>query len=192
MNIRSTRPLAIFAVAFLLLSAQGFTQTKYQKILVLSQVEEINYKRQMEDAMVTALRESGCQAIAAYNTISAEEARDTALLIKKAAELGVDALLSFKPMSEEQSFKNTPSVGVSVGIPIRIGFLHTFIGGTVPLAGGVKEQKSVNMLSSFYIKQTGSAIWNKYTSVKLKSDMSAVISRFAADIQKALLKEAVL
>lgn len=164
-----------------------------KKMLVLAKISENAYRYLMEDEMARAIAEKGVNAIASYPNISEEEAKDTSKLIEKAEKLEVDALIAFKIIDVDKEFRNTPVVSAQVGIPIRIGFLHTYIGTNVPLAGGrLKEQKVITVSVALYTNKSGNPSWTKIIKTKVKDDMEQSVRNIVKDTLKGLAKSKIL
>lgn len=186
----------LLALAFISFSANTFSQTEkptIKKLLVLAKIHENAYRYLMEDDMANALNAKGVNAMASYPNISEDDAKDTSKLIAKAELLEVDALIAFKIIDVEKEFRNTPAVTAHVGVPVRIGFLHTYIGTNVPISGGsVKEQKVITVSVALYTNKSGNPSWTKIIKAKVKDDVELTVKSIVKETLKGLAKDKIL
>lgn len=186
-----TRSILI-ALVLLTFGSRVISQTEkptIKKMLVLAKIHENAYRYLMEDDMAKALNAKGVNALASYPNISEEDAKDTSKLIAKAEQLDVDALIAFKIIDVEKEFRNTPAVSAHVGVPVRIGFLHTYIGTNVPIAGGsVKEQKVITVSVALYTNKSGNPGWTKIIKAKVKDDVELTVKSIVKDTLKGMEK----
>jgi len=166
---------------------------KYQKILVLAKVEQPGIKKQFEDAMVKSLKDKGYHAIPSYANITADDLTSAEKLSARADSLQIDALLAYTVLGVETTVKNTPQVSANVGVPVRIGFMSVYVGGSVPLGGGPKQEKTVRVKAGFYNqKNSPEPSWSMELTGSLSNGTDAVVYDFVKKSAKALFKQKVL
>lgn len=166
---------------------------KYSKILVLAKVQEPEIEKSFENEVVSALKNKGYIAIPSYSSFTPAELENTDRLVAKADSLGIDALLAFTLKNVETTVVNTPQVSASVGVPVRIGFFSVFVGGSVPLGGGPKEESTVHVLSAFYNdRNSEEPAWQMPLSGSLSYGTETLINDFTRKSIKALFKQKIL
>jgi hypothetical protein len=162
----------------------------YRKVVVLAKTSDELAKRQIEDATVKLLNDKGISAIPAYSNITAEDLATEDALIAKADILEVDALIVYTITGQDTKIKNSPSVSMGVGVPIRMGIFGGFLGGSVPIAGGAKAVSIVNANASFYNRSSKSMQWSYPLSGKLKKGTSKLAADFAKTTVNAMESDA--
>jgi len=202
-SISTTKPdVRIFKVILIILcllsipagkAGEPVPAGKYKKIVVLAKIEQANLKKQFEEAVVGQLKAKGYEAVTSGSIFTNEELEDTETLEKKIEELGIDAALVYTIENFETKVTNTPTVRASVGVPVRIGFVHAYIGSSVPLGGGPQQDKIVHLIAGFYTDKTSTE--PAYTiplSGNLDKGPDALISDFSKKSIKALVKNDLL
>ena len=188
----------VFLSIFLILSlcsAQSswkspeYKAEKYRKVIVLAKISDDLAKRQVEDATVKLLAEKGITAIPAYSNITEEDLASEDALIKKADSLQADALVVYTITGQNTDYKSTPSVNMTVGVPVRAGIFRGFLGTNVPIAGGAKTVKTVNANASFYNRSSKDKQWSYQLSGRLKSSTDKLAASFAKTTVNALLRD---
>jgi hypothetical protein len=162
----------------------------YRKVIVLAKTSDELAKRQIEDATVKLLNDKGISAIPAYSNITAEDLATEDALIAKADILEVDALIVYTITGQDTKIKNSPSVSMGVGVPIRMGIFGGFLGGSVPIAGGAKAVSIVNANASFYNRSSKSMQWSHPLSSKLKKGTNKLAADFAKTTVNAMQNDA--
>lgn len=198
MNLhRSSQLFSLAGIIILTILFSGITLAqdkgagpKYNKILVLAKIEQNDLKKSLEDQMVAALKKEGYNAIASYSNFSADDLSSVDKLIARADTLNVDALVAFVGLGVETTVKNSPTVSASVGVPVRIGFMSVFVGGSVPLGGGPQQQKIVNLKAGFYTDRDPR--WTMNLSGNLDKGTDALIYDVVKKTKKGLFKDKVL
>jgi hypothetical protein len=166
---------------------------KYQKILILAKVEQANSKKQFEDAMVKALKDKGYNAIPSYSNLTPDDLSNLDKLSAKADTLKIDALLAFSVINVETTIVNTPQVSASVGVPVRVGFMSVCVGGSVPLGGGPKQVKTVNVRAGLYNKKgSQDPVWSLVLSGNLDNGTDELVYKFVKKTVKTLFSQSVL
>jgi hypothetical protein len=166
---------------------------KYKKILILAKVEESDIEKNFENAVVAALKDKGYTAIPSYNTFTKGDIENTARLVAKADSMDIDALLAFTLVNIETKIINNPQVNASIGVPVNIGFFSVFVGTSVPLGGGTREEKTVHVKAGFYYERNSKEpSWTMDLSGSLDDGTDALIYNFTRKTVKALFKQKVL
>lgn len=190
----------VFLSIFLILSicsAQSswkspeYKAEKYRKLIVLAKISDDLAKRQVEDATVKLLAAKGITAIPAYSNITAEDLASEEALINKADSLQADALIVYTITGQNTDFKNSPSVNMNVGVPVRVGIFRGFLGTNVPITGGAKKVNPVNANASFYNRSSKDKQWSHPLSGKLKSGTDKLATSFAKTTVNALFRDAI-
>jgi hypothetical protein len=166
-----------------------YQATTYRKVLVLAKTTDEIAKREIEDATVKMLGEKGIAALPAYANIAPADAESEEKFLTKADALEIDALLVYTLKGKQNEYKNTPSVNMSVGVPVRVGIFGGFIGTNVPIAGGAKTVTVVNAAAVLYNRSGKDMQWQLPLSGKLKNDAGVLAASFAKSTVKALLKD---
>jgi len=161
----------------------------YRKVLVLAKITDQLAKRQLEDGTVKLLEEKGITAIPAYSKLTDADLNEEETFMSKMDDLQVDAAIIYTVKGTETKYKNTTSAGVSVGVPVRVGIFRGSIGTHVPLAGGTKSARKVNVNASFYNRSSKDMLWSFPLSGKLKNDTSKLAGSFANNTVNAMIKD---
>lgn len=193
------RIFKLILMSFFILSLSAWTgsktqpEVKYRKVLVLAKIEQADLKKQFEEAVVSQLKSKGYEALTSSSVFTKEDPENMENLEKKIEELGIDALLAYTVQNVETRVTNTPSVHASVGVPVRIGFMHVYVGGSVPLGGGPQQDKIVHMTVGFYNDKTSEdPAYTMPLSGNLDKGTDALISDFAKKSVKSLVKKGLL
>ena len=191
-----------FAIAFVLPSfsqkvlnswvSPEYTKSDYRKVAVLAKISDKKIQQMVEDNAVLELRAKGINAITSYLNFKEEDLSSHDAVITKADQLQVDAVVVFSVKREDTKVQNTPTLSAGVGIPIRIGFIHTYIGGSVPLAGGPKLVDVLQLKSEFYNRNSDAPHWNTTYEFKLKNNYEAVAKGWTSKTVAAILKAGIL
>jgi len=190
--------MAILSIAFLLdpFSMRGQSSTTdpgSRTVLVLAKVEQPGIREKFENTMVNALEKKGYHAIASYSNIRPEDTIGREPFMARLEELGVNALLAFRIVDYEKKTVNTPTVSASVGVPVRVGFMSVFVGGSVPLGGGPKQVETVNVRAALYTDpDSHNPCWTLDLSGNLNNGTDALIYDFTKKTAKALVKQKAL
>lgn len=202
-SISQTKPyFSIFKVILVLIcflsvsigigSEPGST-VKYNKVLVLAKIEQDNLKKQFEEAVVSQLKSKGYEAVASSSIFTKEELENMETLENKVEELGIDAVLVYTVQNVETRVVNTPAVHASVGVPVRVGFMNVYVGGSVPLGGGPKQEKIVHITAGFYNDKTSAEpAFTMPLSGNLDKGTDPLINSFAKMSVKSLVKNDIL
>jgi predicted CoA-binding protein len=201
--MRSGWLASTFYLACLLLSGYGlqaqtawtsptYKAEAYQKIAVLAKVNDDMARRFMEDAMVKALQDKGYGAIPSYPNFSSSQLATEDSLVKRAEELGVDALILFSDPKQATEYKQRQSVSANVGVPVRVGFMHVYLGTNVPITGGSSKKQTVTLKCSFYNRSSRDAQWSLTMSEKYKDDPGALAKKLAATAFERLKKDKII
>lgn len=169
--------------------ASEYKAEPYRNVLVLAKVSDEYSKRQLEDMTVKQLKEKGIIAIPAYSKLNDTDMENETTFMSKMDDLEVDAAIIYSVKGSETIYKNTPSVGVSVGVPVKVGIFRGSIGTHVPLAGGTKSNRIVNLNAAFYNRSSKDMVWSLPLSGKLKSDTSKLASNFAKTTVNGIMKD---
>jgi hypothetical protein len=169
-----------------------YSKPDYRKVAVLAKITDKEFQQMVEDNAVLALREKGITAITSYLNFKQEDLSSHEALIAKADQLQVDAVVVFSVKREDTKIQNTPTLSAGIGIPVRIGFLHTYIGGSVPLAGGSKLVDVLQLKSEFYNRNSDTPHWNTIYEFKLKNNYEAIAKGWTTRTVDALFNKKIL
>jgi hypothetical protein len=169
-----------------------YAKPNYRKVAVLAKISDKEIQQMVEDNAVLALREKGITAITSYLNFKEADLASTEALIAKADQLQVDAVVVFSVLREDSKIQNTPTLSAGVAIPIRIGFLHTYIGGSVPLAGGPKFVDVLQLKSEFYNRNSETPHWTTTYEFKLKNNYEAIAKGWTTRTVASLFRTAIL
>jgi len=169
-----------------------YTKSEYRKVAVLAKISDKKIQQMVEDNAVLELRAKGINAITSYLNFKEEDLSSQDALIAKADQLQVDAVVVFSVKREDTKVQNTPTLSAGVGIPIRIGFIHTYIGGSVPLAGGPKLVDVLQLKSEFYNRNSDAPHWNTTYEFKLKNNYDAIAKGWTSRTVAAILRAGIL
>jgi hypothetical protein len=169
-----------------------YSKPDYRKVAVLAKITDKEFQQMVEDNAVLALREKGITAITSYLNFKQEDLSSHEALISKADQLQVDAVVVFSVKREDTKIQNTPTLSAGIGIPVRIGFLHTYIGGSVPLAGGSKLVDVLQLKSEFYNRNSDTPHWNTIYEFKLKNNYEAIAKGWTTRTVDALFSKKIL
>lgn len=160
--------------------------------MVLAKISDDAARKQLEDATVNALKAKGFNAVTAYMHVTADDLSSEEKFIQKIEAEQVDALIVFDKPSTTSEYKNTPSVSAGVGVPVRVGFFNVFLGGSVPIAGGVKQEQVINLKSSFYNKDSRMPFWALDLNGKLNKGTASLADEFSLKVVSSLISSNIL
>jgi hypothetical protein len=169
-----------------------YTKSEYRKVAVLAKISDKKIQQMVEDNAVLELRAKGINAITSYLNFKDEDLSSHDAVITKADQLQVDAVVVFSVKREDTKVQNTPTLSAGVGIPIRIGFIHTYIGGSVPLAGGPKLVDVLQLKSEFYNRNSDTPHWNTTYEFKLKNNYEAIAKGWTTRTVAAIFRAGIL
>lgn len=165
----------------------------YKKIVVLVKVTDDSKRRILEDAMVNELNEKKYNAINSYSNFSVSDLETEEALIKRADSLGVDALVYFSDPNIETQYQQKPVVTANVGVPVKVGFMHVYLGTGIPLGkGGSRKKETITLKSSFYNKSSRDPQWSIQLTDDFKGDINSIATKFARKTITNLYKSKVL
>lgn len=161
------------------------------KVLVIAKVKEEGKRRQLEEEARSELREKGVEAMLGADVLEESDLASEDALRKKVEVLGVDGVLGFVVLGIEEKVKHSSaSVSVGVGVPVNVGGLSMFIGGSVPLGGGApKVTRKVNLRARYFARPFAAPVWEKVYSENLFDDTTPLVQYLAHDSVKALKKK---
>lgn len=169
-----------------------YKKSSYTKIMVLAKISDDAARKQLEDATVNALKAKGYTAVTAYMHVTADDLTSEEKFIRKIQSEQVDALIVFDKPSTTAEYKNMPQVSAGVGVPVRVGFFNVFLGGSVPIAGGVKQEQVINLKSSFYNKDSRMPFWALDLNGKLNKGTASLAEEFAGKVVSSLISSNIL
>ena len=169
-----------------------YTKPNYRKVAVLAKISDKEIQQMVEDNAVLALREKGITAITSYLNFKEADLASTEALIAKADQLQVDAVVVFSVLREDSKIQNSPTLSAGLAIPVRIGFIHTYIGGSVPLAGGPKFVDVLQLKSEFYNRNSETPHWTTTYEFKLKNNYEAIAKGWTTRTVASLFRNAIL
>ncbi len=177
-SVAGTKTTSSWAAADLKAGAPG-------KYLVLARFSEESAKRILEDAFVKKLRDAGVEAVAAYQTLTAEDLADENAIKAKAEQLGVTSGIVFTVTGESTKVKSGSRAHASVGVPVRVGPFSTFVGTSVPLGGGPSTVKKVEVKAELHIRDASNPRW----IATFATDLQGGADRAAAEIATQSMKQ---
>lgn len=169
-----------------------YSKPDYRKVAVLAKISDKEIQQMVEDNAVLALREKGINAITSYLNFKEADLASIDAMITKADQLQVDAVVVFSVQREDTKVQNTPMLSAGVGIPVRIGFIHTYIGGSIPLAGGPKLVDVLQLKSEFYNRNSDAPHWNTVYEFKLKNNYDAIAKGWSTRTVAAIFRAGIL
>ena len=189
--------LVFLAVFFIQTTASGQSSWKspyykpeaYRKVMVLAKFSDELAKRKVEDATVKLLNESGISAIQAYSNVTSEDITTYEKFMAKADELQIDALVVYTVTGRSEEYKNTPNINLNVGVPVHIGIFSGFLGTNVPLKGGTKTVKTVNVNAAFYNRSSKKMQWSYPLSLKIKGNIDKLANSFSKSTIMAMMDD---
>lgn len=169
------------------------SEGKYKMIIVLAKIEQPDLKKKFEEAVVSELKSKGYEAVASVSVLTDDDLENMETLIDKIEALGIDAVLAFSVRDVENRVTKTPAIRASVGVPVRIGFVHAYVGSSVPLGGGPKQEKIVHMTAGLYTDKTSTEpAFTMELSGNLANGYDELINDFAKKSVKSLEKKDLL
>ncbi len=195
MTSRNTILLCILAMTSAVCFSQSswksrtYKKGEYRNIMVLAKTSDELAQRQLEDATVQQLADSGISAISAYNHIKETDIDSEESFKKKADELQVDALLAYTFDNIKSEYRNTPSVDARIGVPVKLGIFRAFLGTNVPLAGGAKKVETVNAKATFYTRVGNEMQWSQSLNGKLNNGTEKLARDFSKKTVKNMMKD---
>ena len=169
-----------------------YAKPNYRNVAVLAKISDKEIQQMVEDNAVLALREKGVTAITSYLNFKEADLASTEALTAKADQLQVDAVVVFSVLREDSKIQNSPTLSAGLAIPVRIGFIHTYIGGSVPLAGGPKFVDVLQLKSEFYNRNSETPHWTTTYEFKLKNNYEAIAKGWTTRTVASLFRNAIL
>ena len=133
--------------------------------------------------------ESGISAIQAYSNVTSEDITTYEKFMAKADELQIDALVVYTVTGRSEEYKNTPNINLNVGVPVHIGIFSGFLGTNVPLKGGTKTVKTVNVNAAFYNRSSKKMQWSYPLSLKIKGNIDKLANSFSKSTIMAMMDD---
>jgi len=158
-----------------------------RRVLVVAKIEETDARRVLERVACEELQKKGVLAMAGSDVLLPADLATADALRARAETLEIDGLLGFVVTSIDEEVKNSPSVGVGVGLPIDVGPFRIFAGTRVPLGGGVRAVRKVHVRASFYNSPSEPA-WQETFTETLRDDNARVAKSIAKDAVRAIVR----
>jgi len=165
----------------------------YRKVLVLAKITDDIARRVLEDAVVKGLKDSGVDALAAYQSLTEADLESSETIRAKAKELGVDAGIVYTVTGTQTQVK--PSASVSVGVGVGGGGggpFGFFLGASKPLGGGTTTVQQTGVKAEFYGSEVGKPLWIGNFTTDLKSGAEREAASIASLTLKQLKKAKIL
>ena len=124
-----------------------------------------------------------------YANISADDVVSYEKFMAKADELQIDALVVYAVTGRSEEYKNTPNINLNVGVPVHIGIFSGFLGTNVPLKGGTKTVKTVNVNAAFYNRSSKKMQWSFPLSLKIKGNIDKLANSFSKSTFDTMIKD---
>jgi hypothetical protein len=169
-----------------------YTKSEYRKVAVLAKISDKEVRQLVEDNAVIALRDKGITAITSYLNFNDEDMATRESLIAKADQLQVDAVVVFSVQREGTTVTNSPTLSVGAGIPVRIGFMHVYLGGSMPIAGGPKLVEIAQLRTEFYNREKDIPHWNAVYEYKIKGNYEYIAKNWSGKVVNALIATKIL
>jgi hypothetical protein len=160
------------------------------KVLVIAKVKEEGKRRQLEEEARTKLRDRGVEATLGSDVLEESDFASEDAIRKKVESLGVDGVLGFVVLGIEEKVKHSSaSLSLGVGVPVNAGGFSMFIGGSVPLGGGSKVTRKVQLRARYFARPFQTPAWEKVYKENLLDDTTPLVQYLASDSVKALKKK---
>jgi hypothetical protein len=165
---------------------------KATKVMVLAKLDNAGHKKNMENIMASRVKSTGAEVLTAHATLTEGDMASEEAFKTKLTELGVEGLIVFSDGTLRKAYKNKPSVNAGLGVPVKIGIFKGYIGGNVPLAGGVRQQSKVTLHVYYFDKFYEGIRWDKVLKGNLNNGTEALAQKFANATLKQLTKKGYL
>ena len=160
------------------------------KVLVIAKVKEEGKRRQLEEQARSELRDKGVEATLGVDVLVDSDFASEDAIRAKVESLGVDGVLGFVVLGIDETVKNSSAhLSVGVGVPVNAGGFSMFIGGSVPLGGGPKVTRKVNLRARYFARPFQAPAWEKVYKENLFDDTTPLVQYLARDSVKALKKK---
>ena len=160
------------------------------KVLVIAKVQEEGKRRQLEEEARSELRDKGVEATLGVDVLVDSDFASEDAIRAKVESLGVDGVLGFVVLGIDETVKNSSvHLSVGVGVPVNAGGFSMFIGGSVPLGGGQKVTRKVNVRARYFARPFQAPAWEKVYKEHLLDDTTPLVQYLARDSVKALKKK---
>lgn len=168
-------------------------QTVPKKIMVIGVARQAVNRRVFEDEFVQQLRDHGADAIASYTVLPDELQNDRKAIADKVAELGADAVLITRRVSQKTVQTYIP--GTVYYPPPHYGSWQDYYGygyDAMYTPGYVAEQELAVVESNLYDAASDKLVWASTTEIgKLGSDRD-IIKRYIGVVMKAMLAQGLI
>lgn len=164
-----------------------YTKPEYRKVAVLAKISDSDVRQMVEDNAVLAFRDKGVNAVTSYLNFKEADMASKEALIAKADQLQVDTVIVFTVQREGTAVNNSPTLSIGAGIPVRIGFMHVYLGGSVPIAGGPRLVEMVQLRTEFYNREKDVPHWNAVYEYKIKGNYESVARNWTNKVVTALI-----
>jgi hypothetical protein len=170
-------------------SPAGEAAAPARKVLVVARVRQEDRRRHLEEETRTELQARGVEAMLGSDVMTEADFVSEETIRKKVESLGVDGVLGFVVLSVEESVKHS-SASLSVGVGgYGGGGLGVFVGGTVPLGGGPKVVRKVQVRARYFARPFASPAWEKIYKENVYEDTTRITDLLAHDSVKSLKKK---
>jgi hypothetical protein len=166
--------------------APGYVKKDFKKILVVARVEQMMYRRKIEDAMVTQLKDRKHGAIASHNYFDPADRGDSAKLMAKIDSLGVDAALVFEMFGQQ---------GQTQERGFFTATMYSVWGGVYYTIGVDSDSRNIQMLyvkPYFITRAENKQQWSTIIEINLSKGIDLSIEELANRTRRSLVGDKIL
>lgn len=164
----------------------GYVKKDYKKILVVARVEQMMYRRKIEDQMVTQLKDRKYSAIASHNFFSPGEQLDSVRLMARIDSLGVDAALVFQMFGQQSQAQETGYFTAT---------MYSIWGGVFFTIGVDSDTRNVQLVyvkPYFITRADNKQQWSTIIDINLSKGVDMSIEELANRTRRVLVGDKIL
>lgn len=138
-----------------------YVKKNYQNLIVFAKVEELVYRKKLEEAVVAELKKNGFTAIPAYSNLEVSYKYDSTQFMNRMRELSVDGFIAIDYLGQQTRVQDTYRYN---------GGVYSVVGSYVPFDLETKSYKTGYLRVDFYNGDTRTTRWNTVVSATKTAD----------------------
>ena len=164
--------------------APGYKKQDYKKILVIALLQPEKNKKQVEDAIVSELRERRYPVHASYKDFPEDLKTDTANLRKKVTEAGYDAAIVLSYLGQSSSTQEFVSFDGT--------FFSIFYGNYVTFDIDAQNVGNAFFQCDFFTKDVKGTQWRAPIRVNTSNDRSLLLQMISRNLRIQIVGDRII
>lgn len=145
----------------------GYVKKNYQKIIVFAKLDDLGYRKKLEEAMVKELGKGGINAIPAYSNLEVSFGYDSVAFMKRMEELKVDGFMAITYLGQKTTVQDR--------YRYTGGYYNMIGGGAVPFDLETSSLKTGFVQTYFYNGDARTPWWSSIVQASVTNGIDAAI-----------------